>query len=495
MLLVALACVTGTAHAAMDVDASYTGVAANPQNCGILGSSDQNGVFYAMCGTKIVRWNRDGTRLADIAVPAGLDPAYDVAPSPDGSFLYLSQETKTPRRLNRTATGTYVLDGTWRLQNLVVWNVAFQPIGRAIATDGRGDIYLSNGSLTTLSQRSVAKYAPDGTFITAFGDWGKEPGNWITNQDLAVSRDGRRVFVGENCGTNCVYGTAGYDASRITRYDFTAGGTYRFSRIESTTGPYGGKSFPDCEAPGAVHSVYSVSLDYWDNLYATSTTCGRIQMFDTDPDPANDRFLRSVVVWNDQPRRSHYLGTDWAGRIRAYEWNMVFVPKTVKLPTLPLPPIEPLPTPDLQAPSVTKVTIPATTTSRTVQVAITATDDRAVTEMQFAREDGEWGPWQPFATPVTYELSAGYGVKGVYVRVRDIAGNESPAVYTTTGYVEPVDPGDPPPPVGDQAAPVLTAIAVPPLTATRDVQVALTATDERIAAAVAALSARPYGRA
>jgi hypothetical protein len=98
--------------------------------------------------------------------------------------------------------------------------------------------------------------------------------------------------------------------------------------------------------------------------------------------------------------------------------------------------------------------------------------------MQLAREDGNWGPWQPFATPVTYELSAGYGVKGVYVRVRDIAGNESPAVYRTTGFVAPVDPGDPPPPAGDKADPVLTAIAIPALTATRDVQVTIEATDD-----------------
>ncbi len=471
--------VASPAAAALVVDATYTSAAANPTNCGQLGQTDETGVFYSTCGAKIVRWDKNGAKLADLALPAGLNNPVDVAPSPDGKYLYITQGAKTPRRLNRNAAGTaYTLDAAWALKKLSVWNVEWTPMGNMIATDGRGDIYLSNGSLTTESQRSVAKFKPDGAFLTAFGDWGKEPGNWITNQDLAVSRDGRRVFVGENCGENCIYGTAGYNASRITRYDFTAGGTYRFSRIVSVTGPHGGKPFPDCDVPGSVHSVYSLTLDFWDNLYATSTTCGRIQMFDTDPDPAKDKFVRSVARWDDQKTRNHYVASDWAGRIRAYQWNQVFTPKTIKLPTLPLPALEPLPTPDLVAPTLQNVVLPATTTTRTVQVTVTATDDRAVTEMQLAREDGNWGPWQPFASPVAYELSAGYGVKGVFVRVRDIAGNESPAVYRTTGFVAPVDPGDPPPPVGDQADPVLTAISIPALTATNAIQVTVEATDD-----------------
>jgi hypothetical protein len=473
-----LACVSPAA-AGLIVDTNYTNAAAAPTNCGQLGSTDDAGILYLTCGAKIVRYDRNGVKLADLTNPAGISNPIDVAPSPDGKYLYVTQGANTPRRLVRNAAGTaYTLDATWRLAQLSVWNVKWTPMGNMIATDGRGDIYVSNGSLTTDSQRSIAKYRPDGTFLTAFGDWGKEPGNWITNQDIAVSRDGRRVFVGENCGTNCIYGTAGYDASRITRYDFTAGGTYRFSRIESVTGKYGTKAFPDCDVPGAVHSVYSLALDYWDNLYATSTTCGRVQMYDTDPDPAKDKFVRSVARWDDQTTRNHYVTSDWTGRIRAYQWNQVFTPKVTKLPTLPLPALEPLPTPDLIAPTLTNVVLPATTTTQTVQVAITATDDRAVTEMQLAKEDGAWGPWQPFATPVAYELSAGFGVKGVYVRVRDIAGNESAAVYRTTGYVAPVDPNEPPPPVGDKADPVLTSIAVPALTATRDIQVTVAATDD-----------------
>jgi hypothetical protein len=470
------------ANASLVVDSTYTS-AATTASCGSLGSSDQNGVFYAMCGTKIVRWDKNGTKLADIAVPKGVATGYDVAPSPDGAYLYVSQETATPRRLDRQANGTYILDGTWKLAQLSVWNEKSTPMGRELTTDGRGDIYISNGSLTTVGQRSIAKYSPDGTFLTAFGEWGSEPGNWITNQDIAVSRDGRRVYVGENCGTNCIYGTKGYDASRITRYDFTPGGTYRFSRIISTRGPQpDGAAYPECEVPGAVHSGYSVTLDYWENLYVTSTTCGRIQMFRTDPDPAKDVFVRSIATWANQTTRSHYIAADWAGRIHVLQWNLILTPKTLKLPTLPLPKLEPLPTPDMQAPVIASVTVPATTTSKTIQVTTSASDDRVVSEMQLAHEDGTWGPWQPFASPVSYDLSDGYGVKGVYVRVRDMAGNESAEVYKTLSYSATADPGGGGGGGGggvpDAADPVLSAIAVPALTATRDIPVTLTATDD-----------------
>ncbi|MCW2927609.1 MAG: Ig-like surface protein [Thermoleophilia bacterium] len=476
LVLAATALLLGVpgANAALVTDADYT-VAAATAGCGYLGQTDNNGVFYTWCNGKIARWDKAGTRLADIAMPAGVG-AGDLAPSPDGTYLYVSQGGNPVRRLNRNAAlGTYALDATWQLAQLSVWNVKSATFGAFIATDGRGDIYVSNGSLTVDGQRSIAKFSPAGTFITAFGDWGKEPGNWVTNQDIAVSRDGRRVFVGENCGTNCIYGTAGYNASRITRYDFNPGGTYRFSRIISAQGRTGTSAFPTCEAPGAVHSNYSLTLDFWDNLYATSTTCGRIQMYHTDVDPAKDAFLRSVARWDDQAVRNHYVSSDWAGRIRAYQWDRVFTPRVVRVPATPLPALEPLPTPDVQAPRLLDVVLPATTTTQSVNVAITATDDRGVAEMQLAHEDGVWGPWQPFVTPVAYPLTAGFGVKGVYVRVRDMGGNESAAVYRTTGYRA---ANDPPPPAGDLADPILTRIGVPALSATREINVLVDATDD-----------------
>jgi hypothetical protein len=471
----------------LQTHADYT-AAALDMPCNSLGSSDDSGTLYFACNWAIRRYSRTGARLADIALPAGVDQPLDVAPSPDGAYLYVAQHMNPPRRLDRTATGTYVLDPAWRLGKLYVWNVGWTPTGNAIATDGRGDIYWSNSSFWSAfdSQNSVAKYKPDGTFITAFGDYGKEAGNWITNQDVAVSRDGRRVFVGENCGRSCIYTDPDYSGSRVTRYDYTPGGTYRFSHVVSAQGAMDDTPFPRCSSAGATHSAYAVSLDFAENLYATSTTCGRIQMWDTDPDPAKDRFLKSVAVFTDPAtaagidgKRNHYMAVDWQGRVYANEWGYRFTPKVLPaLPALPLPAVAPLPEPDIKAPVLANVTVPVSTTAQTIQVTVTASDDRGVAEMQLAREDGNWGPWQPFASPVEWDVSDGYGVKGVYVRVRDMAGNESNAVYKTLSYVAPVDPNDPPPPAHDVADPVLVSVSIPALTATRDVQVTLEATDD-----------------
>jgi hypothetical protein len=487
LVVAVLAIAVPSAHAdyALTTHPDYTATALDTA-CMAFGSTDDTGTLYMPCNGVIRRYSRTGARGTDIPVPNGVSYPLDAAPSPDGAYLYLTQGPDTPVRLNRTATGSYVLDPTWRLKNFYVWNVGYTPVGNNIAVDGRGDIYFSNSSFWIFdTQSSVAKFKPDGTFLTAFGDYGREDGNWITNQDIAVSRDGRRVFVGENCGKSCIYSDPEYTGSRVTRYDFSPGGTYRFSRVVSAQGPMDDNPFPRCTSDGATHSAYALGLDFQENLYATSTTCGRIQMWDTDPDPAKDRFLKSVAVYTDPDtasgvdgKRNHHMAVDWQGRIYANEWGYRFTPKVLPpLPTLPLPAVEPLPAPDIKAPVISNVTVPVTTSSRTIQVTTTATDDRGVAEMQLAREDGNWGPWQPFASPVSWDVSANYGVKGVYVRVRDMAGNESIAVYRTLSYAAPVDPADPPP-AQDVADPVLVSVTVPAVTATRDVQVTLEATDD-----------------
>ena len=190
----ALTCVpAANAAYVLRTDADYTVGTIAATDCNQLGQADQNGVFYTICGSNIRRYDRNGARQADIPIPAGITGPKDVAPSPDGTFLYVSQTgAKGPRRLiNWGYSGTYVLDPNWKLADLVYWNQHFAPVGGYLATDGRGDIYLSNGSSWAgATQSSIGKYAPDGKLITAFGDYGKEDGNWITNQDVAVTRDG-----------------------------------------------------------------------------------------------------------------------------------------------------------------------------------------------------------------------------------------------------------------------------------------------------------------
>lgn len=88
---------------------------------------------------------------------------------------------------------------------------------------------------------------------------------------------------------------------------------------------------------------------------------------------------------------------------------------------------------DTVAPTLRSVTVPATTTARTITVGIDAIDNVAVKTMALATEDGNWGPWIPYAATTQFTLSAGYATKGVYVKVADAAGNEV-QTYRTLQY-------------------------------------------------------------
>ncbi|HUR79067.1 MAG TPA: right-handed parallel beta-helix repeat-containing protein [Acidimicrobiales bacterium] len=87
-------------------------------------------------------------------------------------------------------------------------------------------------------------------------------------------------------------------------------------------------------------------------------------------------------------------------------------------------------TADTTAPTLTSVEVPATTTSRTVTIRISANDNVKVTEVRFANEDGIWSAWQPHASTKSWTLSSSASAyKGVSTQVRDAAGNESSVIY------------------------------------------------------------------
>jgi hypothetical protein len=99
---------------------------------------------------------------------------------------------------------------------------------------------------------------------------------------------------------------------------------------------------------------------------------------------------------------------------------------------VPDPAPNPAPGPDVVAPTLRQVTVPATTATSAIDVVIDGIDDHAVTQMRLATDDGNWGAWQAFTPTVRFTLRAGIGFRGVYVQLRDAAGNESASLYRTT---------------------------------------------------------------
>ncbi|MCW2956697.1 MAG: hypothetical protein JWO69_1566 [Thermoleophilia bacterium] len=101
---------------------------------------------------------------------------------------------------------------------------------------------------------------------------------------------------------------------------------------------------------------------------------------------------------------------------------------------VPVVPGAPAPVVDRTAPTLTAVTMPATTATQTITIGITAADNVKVTQVRFANEDGNWGAWTAFTPTMQHTLTAKFSIKGVYVQVRDAAGNESGATYKTLRY-------------------------------------------------------------
>lgn len=72
------------------------------------------------------------------------------------------------------------------------------------------------------------------------------------------------------------------------------------------------------------------------------------------------------------------------------------------------------------------------TNNTQVTLLLTASDNSSgVVTAQFSNDGWSWSPWEAFASSKTWYLSSGDGVKTVYVRYQDGAGNVSPAYSAT----------------------------------------------------------------
>jgi hypothetical protein len=83
----------------------------------------------------------------------------------------------------------------------------------------------------------------------------------------------------------------------------------------------------------------------------------------------------------------------------------------------------------------------AYTTSRTVTLNLSCTDNVACTEMQFSNDNTTWSKATNYATSKSWSLTMGNGQKTVYARYRDAVGNWS-AIYASTIIFDDAAPTD-----------------------------------------------------
>jgi len=70
--------------------------------------------------------------------------------------------------------------------------------------------------------------------------------------------------------------------------------------------------------------------------------------------------------------------------------------------------------------------------STSVNLTLSAADATSgVAQMRFSNDNINWSDWVSYATSKVWTLSSGNGIKIVYARFRDVAGNESPPVSNT----------------------------------------------------------------
>lgn len=84
---------------------------------------------------------------------------------------------------------------------------------------------------------------------------------------------------------------------------------------------------------------------------------------------------------------------------------------------------------DTTRPLLTAVTMSPQVPGRSLVVRLRASDEVGVTLVRFATENGRWGSWRTLRSSYAIRLTSGQGWKGVFVQVRDAAGNRSRGWY------------------------------------------------------------------
>lgn len=287
--LAALAAAAAPASAAPIVESWACGGGFNS------GSYDAARNLYVPCGSpsRIHVYGPDGALRRVVALPFWVS---DVAPSPDGRHLYVTSAEMTPRRLNQTADGGYVLDAAWRLASFS-YAGAKEPRGAFLDTDDLGNVYLAHGAWVEASPHTVLKYRPDGSLIRRFGEYtyygAADPRSWDTGSfywalnGVVAAGDGSAVYTVES-GNN-----------RIQKWTRQADGSYTAAHFAGGTAASDPQRAGDCAtsggwAPQSFAAPYDLGIDAAGRLHVVNTTCHEVVTLAPD-----GSFLGAVKVGSE----------------------------------------------------------------------------------------------------------------------------------------------------------------------------------------------------
>lgn len=432
------------------------------------GQMDAAGRMYLPCSVAdngqhynhIQVFNAAGQRIQQVPLrfpmnPNGTDRASDVAPSPDGSFLYvIHYATYTTYRFNRQPDGSYVADANWRLAPYPHrFGGLARPLGQFLATDGNGDIYFSSGLWACnveCTDDAIVKYGPAGNVITRFGE--KVGGSWALGHShgsfggVTVTADGRRVFV------------ADINNSRIQRFDRAANGTYGAVLAMGMDQHSDPNRWGACYGDGRLAGAYDVTMSAGGELLVINTTCFATNDFHAYMPHGTievQRFAQSgaargsIISRSNYDTRVHGIAIDRVGNVHLVQAKSVLRPAAgwndAGADAGGGGPMGGAAAADTTAPVITAFNVPANTTGSAITIGIAATDASGVTQVR-VRDNGAQGGWQPFAGAVPHTL-VGYGVHVLEVEVRDPHGNVSAVASGTVTYAAPpVDPQPDPQP-------------------------------------------------
>jgi len=235
------------------------------------GGWDDAGRTYVPCGspTTVGVYSPSGELVESVPLGVG---STDVAPTADGQYLYAATGSG-PRRYARGSNGTFTRDTTWSPARYPMYGSTYALGGLNVAVDGAGNSYWSDGAWASNGTHTVIKYAPNGTYVTRFGEYSN---NWNTGTfywmltGLSVTRDGGTVLTTE-VGNN-----------RVQTWTRGSGGSY------AATSSFGGNSSNNptregfCQADGWVGKFaapYDVGVDRAGNIYVINTTCKQVLKF------------------------------------------------------------------------------------------------------------------------------------------------------------------------------------------------------------------------